>query len=74
MVESVALLNPILKEKTVAQGVVAYSVLDLSRNGTQNTEIKRKKKERKKIISKQKSLDKRLLDYFDNNSNSYVKM
>lgn len=36
MVESVALLNPILKEKTVAQGVVAYSVLDLPRNGTQN--------------------------------------
>lgn len=68
MVESVALLNPILKEKTVAQGVVAYSVLDLSRNGTQNTKIKRKNK------TKQKSLDNRLLDYFDNNSNGYVKI
>lgn len=56
MVESVALLNPILKEKTVAQGVVAYSVLDLSRNGTQNTEIKRKKKRKKKNNFKTKEL------------------
>lgn len=56
MVESVALLNPILKEKTVAQGVVAYSVLDLSRNGIQNTEIKREKKKRKKNNFKTKEL------------------
>lgn len=55
MVESVALLNPILKEETVTQGVIAYSVLHLCQK--KEDKILKKEKEPNKDFLTFRALD-----------------